>query len=278
MQLREQFWNACTRFPNCQWVLTSRVVGYDAVRFDHFGLDDVLPGLLDLDDVESASALAPAEVRKNFSAGVVPAYPAYLVPFNDAQINQFARNWYAEREEDEYRAQQGAEQFVADIHKHPTTHRLARTPNLLTMMVLIYRMRARLPNGRSMLYDEIADAYLQTIQEERRLELPPAPLSNMRSWLGYVAFQMQLRRLEESTQDEAREILAGQRQVQQWIVAAMESCGDPGNRNSPSNLSITWPAAAVCCYRGESTIKVRPSLRSCIFPFRNTSRPVISVK
>jgi len=239
-RLREQFWTACTTYPDCRWVLTSRIVGYDAVPFDRFATEDVAAGALGMhDDGDFIDLLGemPKEVRRKIPRQQHLATTVYIVPFTDAQIDQFGRNWFAEREDDDDQAQTAAEEFAAAIRKHPTTHRLARTPNLLTMMALIYRVRTRLPNGRTLLYDEIAEAYLQTIQAQRKLELPPAPLDSMRSWLGYVAFQMQLQRqATEDDDDDGREVLANEDQVRTWIAEAIDNSSQTPDPTLPARF------------------------------------------
>src|SRR5262249_49649395 len=94
---------------------------------------------------------------------------AYVAPFNDEQIELFAENWYREREPVHDKAEAGARGLLQAVHGDRATTRLARIPNLLTLMALIHRIRARLPNGKALLYNEIAQAYLETIDDYRKL-------------------------------------------------------------------------------------------------------------
>jgi len=159
----------------------------------------------------------------------------YAVPFNDEQISQFARNWFMERDAVRDRAYQDATSLVQAIKTNRNTQRLARTPNLLTMMALIFRIRARLPNGRALLYSDIVQAYLQSIDEYRKLQELDYSLDQKRRWLARVGFEMQRHRSiaaqEQTEPDETssrqsldqteREILASSADVSRWIAEAM---------------------------------------------------------
>jgi len=58
-------------------------------------------------------------------------------------------------------------------------------------MALIYRVRARLPHGRALLYNEIAQAYLETIDFYRRIQTRTEPLADKKRWLSRIGFEMQ---------------------------------------------------------------------------------------
>jgi hypothetical protein len=127
------------------------------------------------------------------------------------------------RETSTLEAERKARELISRIRENPYTQRLARTPNLLTMMALIYRVLANLPHGKALLYEEIAKAYLQSIDEHRRLNTSlDFPLEQKKRWLAHVGFQLQLRR-NESNQIEAsdQEILAEENEVLAWIDDAM---------------------------------------------------------
>jgi len=117
---------------------------------------------------------------------------------------------------------------IEAIHSNPYTLRLARIPNLLTMMALIHRERARLPHGRALLYTDIATAYLQSIDEHRRIERLGYSLRDQKQWLGRIGFEMQLRRhrsVEQSEEHDEKEILVDGRDVRRWVVSAMCDAG-----------------------------------------------------
>ena len=112
--LRDAVQDGFQRFGRCPCLLTSRVVGYDDVPF-HVHPDARLSGL---PEQEPFATLA------------------YVAPFDDMQIGQFTQNWYAERESDPDKAREGAEHLVQAVYRDHDTLRLARVPNLLTMMAL----------------------------------------------------------------------------------------------------------------------------------------------
>ena len=66
-------------------------------------------------------------------------------------------------------------------------HSRPRIPNLLTFMALIHRVRAMLPDGRALLYNEIGEAYLETIDTFRGLQEMDFPLHQKMRWLGQSA-------------------------------------------------------------------------------------------
>lgn len=160
---------------------------------------------------------------------------AYVAPFNDEQIRRYARNWFAQRDMVTERAAAHGQEFIRALYAHKTIARLARTPYILTLMSLIYRVKAKLPHGRALLYHQIAEAYLQAIDEYRKLRELGYPLAQKRRWLARAAFEMQLRRIKhgERSQDDgksdtprpATEILVSQEEVACWVAEAMGESG-----------------------------------------------------
>jgi hypothetical protein len=120
--LRDAVQDGLRRFGQCPSLFTSRIVGYDDVPFH-------------LDPDALGTERAPEAVGRpepNLFATLT-----YISPFDDPQIGQFAQNWYAAREANAERARDGAEHLVQAVHRDRDTLRLARVPNLLTMMALI---------------------------------------------------------------------------------------------------------------------------------------------
>ncbi len=217
--LRNAVFDGMAQYPKCRWLLTSRVVGYDLVPFH--GRD---AGAMSEEKRPSSDA-CPPDVRQETQV----AY--YATPFDDTQVARFAQNWFNEREAARERAYTGAQNFIAAIRSHPTTTRLSRTPNLLTMMALIYRVKARLPHGRTLLYNQIAEAYLQSIDTYRKIQELEYPLEQKQRWLSRVGFEMQRRRsrLLQGTNpdgtDGTREILVSGEVLRGWIAEAMAESG-----------------------------------------------------
>ncbi|OQW76431.1 MAG: hypothetical protein BVN35_06555 [Proteobacteria bacterium ST_bin11] len=227
-RLRHAVWEGMQFYPDCVWLMTSRLVGYDDMPFDRITETRDINTLNHFTDpFESKLVVRPdilARMRENGSFQA-PWFPKllYLSPFNDSQIEAFAHNWYVLRETSTLEAERKARELISRIRENPYTQRLARTPNLLTMMALIYRVLANLPHGKALLYEEIAKAYLQSIDEHRRLNTSlDFPLEQKKRWLAHVGFQLQLRR-NETNQDEKSDqtILAEESEVLAWINKAM---------------------------------------------------------
>ena len=143
-----------------------RIVGYDEVPFDErseSGDQQFTPDEMLHEDFRRKSLLsdqedmfARQEFRKKVGRGrgygasqVATRYVAtrYIAPFDDPRIESFARNWYMQREAAATRAGEDASHLVRAVHADNAILRLARTPNLLTMMALIHRVEATLHTG-----------------------------------------------------------------------------------------------------------------------------------
>lgn len=192
--LQKAVFDGFKRYAACRWLLTSRIVGYRELPFSIPTSDE------------------PADLR-------------YIAPFSDKQIEQFATNWYIQHEQAEYERRQRTRELVDAIAANESTQHLARIPNLLTLIALIYRVYRWLPHGRAMLYDRIAEAYLESIDRFRGLEGLHYSLAQKKQWLAYVGFQMQLRRGKQKGgrpgESKHREILIDEDQVHEWIAEAM---------------------------------------------------------
>lgn len=197
--LRNAIHEGMRRHGTCRWLMTSRVVGYEHVRFDWTAEMEASWGR----DRPQGSAMV--DLKSEFKAHAdhqrLGIRALYVTPFDDDRIARFAKNWYDQREVDAVESEQGARNLVEAIHADPATTRLARIPNLLTIMALIHRIRARLPNGKALLYNEIAQAYLETIDDFRKLPRESNDtLADKKRWLARVGFEMQLRRTESPTE------------------------------------------------------------------------------
>lgn len=225
-----------TRHPNMLMLATSRIVGYDACP-----LDPVVTPRLTHNNPQVEQALAQAgadetgrllalitDLAYSTAAGRTPVL--YVMPFDDARIHAFAQQWYRLRSIKQV-AQADAASFTRALLAEPGVSQLARTPQLLTLMALVYRVRAQLPDGRALLYDMITEAYLESIDTSRALAIDPYPWREKRRWLARVGFEMQVLRSELAATDTAatggagRELLASKQQVVQWLTQAMAQSG-----------------------------------------------------
>ena len=236
--LRHAVFDGFARYPNCLWVLSSRIVGYDEAPFvvgyddapfDRHPFDEAplgkrrgspLEGSAVHEDAGEYSNDRPpsshgkASMRRashGFSAtgrrpDDAPVVTRFIAPFDDTRIAAFARKWYVQREAAATRAGADASHLVRAVHADPAILRLARVPNLLTMMALIHRIETNLPHGRALLYDRIAEAYLESIDKFRGLHSGAHDLPQKKSWLARVGYEMQRRRsLAEEVDGEAPE-------------------------------------------------------------------------
>lgn len=215
MELRRVVVELSLIFRHCRFLVTSRIVGYEQVSFDQVADD--------------GKAAVPGEVRENGSLHASPwGELRYVAPLDDNQIEQFARRWYERREAAEGLREKGATDLLAAIHGSEATLRLARNPNLLTLMALIHRVQRRLPHGRALLFEKITEAYLDSIDSFRGIQEVNYSFAEKKRWLARVAFEMQRRGHEELKKKakradrQGREILASREEVRGWILAAME--------------------------------------------------------
>ena len=222
--LREAVFDGIARFPDCRWLLSSRIVGYDEVPFDSQRTrPDGEPSRFARDSMVREEVTQPHRrelqplVRGPRDRRIATRY---LAPFDDSRIVAFARNWYRRREAAPQRARANAYHLTQAVHADRSILRLARVPNLLTMMALIHRIEATLPHGRALLYDRIAEAYLESIDKFRGIDSSPHDLPRKKIWLARVGLEMQRRRTSGGHAD-GSEILVGYETVLGWLSEEM---------------------------------------------------------
>ena len=255
--LRSAVFDGLARYPGCRWLLTSRIVGYDEVPFDTVRNrpNDAL-----LRDEPSASGAVHAELLRrnvrgpsNLGRGFRGGHVAvrYLAPFDDRRIAVFAHNWYARREAAAPRARENADHLVRAVHADESILRLARVPNLLTMMALIHRIEATLPHGRALLYERIAEAYLESIDRFRGINSSPHDLPRKKGWLARVGFEMQRRRTSEE-ETNAIDILVEFNTVGDWLSEEMERSNTfPCSPSAQDFLEVVGRRSGLFLPRGE---------------------------
>ena len=222
--LREAVFDGIARFPDCRWLLSSRIVGYDEVPFDlQRTRPDGEPSRFARGSMVREEVTQPyRRERQPLMRGPKDRRLAtrYLAPFDDSRIVAFARNWYRRRETAPQRTRTNADHLVRAVHADDAILRLARVPNLLTMMALIHRIEATLPHGRALLYDRIADAYLESIDKFRGIDSSPHELPRKKIWLARVGPEMQRRRTSGNPTD-VSEILVDHETVLGWLSQEM---------------------------------------------------------
>lgn len=238
-RLRDVLREGAAFYPQAHMLATSRLIGYDSAP-----LEDRPRRVLDfsalkaLESVSDANQSPQIELLMRDSSAlemVLPPAPGsdwrrqFVMPFDDPRITSFAQRWYSLRSFRD-RASHDAGQFVEAIQADSSIHALARLPQLLTLMALIHRIGARLPDGRAILYAEISQAYLRSIDSARGLAVAPneSPWQEKQRWLARVGFEMQCLRAEaggDKTAGDGRELLATRQQVLEWIRSAMAMSG-----------------------------------------------------
>ena len=222
--LREAVFDGVARFPDCRWLLSSRIVGYDEVPFDSQPIrPNGEPSRFARDSkVREEVAQPHRRARHPSMRGPRDGRVAmrYVAPFDDSRIAAFARNWYRQRDAASQRAAANADHLIRAVHADDSILRLARVPNLLTMMALIHRIEATLPHGRALLYERIAEAYLESIDKFRGIDSSPHDLPRKKIWLARVGLEMQRRRTSGDHTDRS-EILVDYEMVLDWLNEEM---------------------------------------------------------
>ncbi len=236
--LRDAVKSGMNRYKTCHWLFTSRIVGYEAVPFDR---EDDAPRWVAVPPEDEEAETETAKLVQQAATYSTPTL-RYAAPFDDEQIARFVKHWYAEREQDQYKAKEGKKGLVDAIHRDPSTTRLARIPNLLTIMALIYRIRAKLPNGKALLYNAIAEAYLESIDDYRQLREDDDTLLDKKRWLSRIGFEMQLKRHAAQRDDTGQrdntnqEILIEHDQLCRWVAEGMEETNRVTQEGDPARF------------------------------------------
>ena len=253
--LRDAVLDGWRRYPKARFLATSRIVGYDECALeppDHRRSPDAATRL-GLWPPKNRMAAAAADWAREAQLGLsdlralAGASRFYVMPFDDARISAFAVQWFRLRSI-KPTAEQDAGAFVRALQAEANVLELART-QLLTLMALVYRVRAHLPDGRAMLYDLITEAYLESIDRARRVGdsvVDRYPWKEKRRWLARVGFEMQLLRSEQRHSDSPsqagqRELLATRSQVLGWVRDAMQHSSYPAD-DSFAESYLDWVA------------------------------------
>jgi hypothetical protein len=245
-------WIKMAKQQNAVVLATSRIVGYEDGPVDHElpEPNKTSKSLAARFDEESNSVTFEMIQRKslkydsgeNFNANDLSvslskksirwANLRYLMPFDQSRISAFAENWYRQRCSTTHEAQQKTSDFLASLAQSEVTQQLARTPNLLSLMAIVHRERAHLPDGKALLYEEIANAYINTIDMQRKINhadvLAPYPWKERKAWLAYVGYQMQQNRDQIRQNGQLKNddgVLAKEADVVTWLAEAMELSG-----------------------------------------------------
>lgn len=265
-RLRKAIFDGIARYPNCKWLLSSRIVGYDEVPFHVLGdrerarLGKKYAGPTFQPDFQRVDDNAPFGVDQKDKVvrdGTDDYFviKRYMSPFDDKRIEAFARNWYSRREAAVSRARESAKHLVNAIHADDAILRLARIPNLLTMMALIHRVEATLPDGRALLYERIAEAYLELIDKSKGVLSGAFNLSQKRDWLARIAFEMQRARSAGRSKERGSDeigLLVDTEDVVGWVEEEIQKgIEDPGGMRATDFLDLIGRRSGLFLPRGE---------------------------
>ncbi|MEM7051917.1 MAG: leucine-rich repeat domain-containing protein [Acidobacteriota bacterium] len=259
--LRRAALEGMARYPACRWLLTSRAVGYDSVPFHQVSWtvrgDEELAG----EDLAKDPPRRPhqLEITQPSVEALGPeshqpvATLRYLSPFSDRAVQTFARLWFDQRTQANAASRASAESLWKALCERPNLLAIARVPNLLTLIALIFRKELDLPDGRPRLYDKIAEAYLETIDTFYNLSRQPFSIEQKKRWLGRVGFEMQrLRGTAAEDENDPGGILLEKAQVLDWLVDEMHASGlDDAERVADAFLDYIGRRSGLLLPRGK---------------------------
>ncbi len=124
----------------------------------------------------------------------------YLEQFNEDEIKEFIGKWYKTREKIKTEAERKTEDLIKTIEDRPQIKELAKNPLLLTIIGIIHRYEAQLPQDRLALYDKASEALLQTWDNIKEIIDQKFQLDDKRRFLEKLAIHLQsLEKGDEST-------------------------------------------------------------------------------
>ena len=245
------FWMQSAFDSDACVLATTRIVGYEDLPFhqqnsllpEHIPLKIVNESMIDIANEKYISRIfdSPMSAKSHTDTKEllstwrgenlvtsVWATLKYLMPFDKKRIAMFVENWYLQRTVSETEGKKRADDLIFSLEQSSVTAELARTPNLLSLMAIVHRERAHLPDGRALLYREIANAYINTIDQHRKIQaddaLAPYGWEARETWLAYVGFMMQLQR-GENLRGSAEGVITTEEKVLEWLRFSMNLSG-----------------------------------------------------
>ncbi|MCX9013457.1 MAG: NACHT domain-containing protein [Candidatus Methanoperedens sp.] len=158
-------------YPFNTFIVTSRITGYydtslDPQEFNHFKIQD----------------------------------------FSDEQINKFIKLWYNARETSNRERDEKINSLILAIHSNKGVKRLASNPLMLTIIALVHRIEAELPNERVKLYDRCTEALITTWEKYKRTNIKNIGDTKKRRRLEKLAYEMQILSKEDFEQTEIKTV------------------------------------------------------------------------
>jgi internalin A len=166
----------------------------------------------------------------------------YVAPFRDEEVARFAAGWFGARSKGPQEAKRDQAQFLEKIGSQDSLREMARLPQLLGLMCLVYLIDRSLPDGRADLFKRVTAVYLEQIPAQVGSSVR-YPLKQAEGWLARVGFEMQrLRALasssveveveveveEEEEEERPSAAVVSRDTIQGWIANEQERLGhDP---------------------------------------------------
>jgi hypothetical protein len=206
----EDFWETMLREGKCIVLLD----GLDEVRGSE-GRRQVVEWIEDLVASYPENRYVVTSRTVGYSTPLASGFVAMtLEDFSDEDIERFVHQWYwtvevigrGESVSVQRQARQKADTLVKTILENQQVRRLAVNPLLLSIIALVHRYRAKLPERRVDLYDECTLVLLGHWDEAKGIagDLPP---TQKRLVLEPIALQMQIGKSQDLTRDQVEAIL-----------------------------------------------------------------------
>jgi len=158
--MRDRVMAFCRAYPRTPLLVTSRIAGYD-------------------------EALLAAHGREGF-------VHLELAAFEDEDLREFVRRWYAIQEPDDPVARdRGIADLSAAMTAEPRITELARNPMLATLIALIHRFEAHLPGERAKLYELCIKTLLDTWPAATGRQFQEIDTGLQRVYLEKLAYAIQ---------------------------------------------------------------------------------------
>ncbi|BAY17961.1 putative signal transduction protein containing Nacht domain [Anabaenopsis circularis NIES-21] len=136
IKIRDAVKALVTRYPGNRYIVTSRIVGYEEAPLDHNDFVHHTILKLTIDD-----------------------------------IREFVNKWYKLREPDLQERNKQINHLIATIEREKRIQNLAENPLLLTIITLVHRIEAELPNERVKLYEKCITALVENWEKVKDLSI-----------------------------------------------------------------------------------------------------------
>lgn len=111
---------------------------------------------------------------------------------SDEQINEFVKLWYNVRETSKRERDEKINSLISAIHSNKGVKRLSSNPLMLTIIALVHRIEAELPNERVKLYDRCTEALISTWEKYKGTNLKKIGDARKRRRLEKLAYEMHI--------------------------------------------------------------------------------------